>query len=640
MAKKLAYVFASAILLASTPISAEAAATRGIKKKDLVNITVTYTYNNQQLQKQVTCYHGAGGKASKSGKTYTFTSFAQMIKTLKKRHAHKKAIQLEQALKTASDTACKSQTPPPGGFPDFLSLKAYTGPFGEDQARTLFDRFAFSASPERIQLAVADGLAKTITKLTTFTPEPNLDAIETNMRCNGLLPGDPRNGTTNYTCDTTDVNDIDMGGLKAAIVYKMWYSQNGFFHNLFFFLHNRFQSVNTRVLGGCTTWAVGPYVDLVRRASQSGDYIQYLKDFGTDYFGAIIWLHLLDSTKDKPNEDEGREILQLGGTGAQNLDGTPVYGDLDIAQNALALSGWIDTYDSNANHGHGLCVPAYSWALHAPGPETIFIGTPYQAQVSDLNSVVAAIANHPRLAERIAENIYDEYINPYATPAAIRELAGQIRANNYNLITTLRTVMASQALYATKSQKSIPKQPLEYVLGFLRITGIPLTGDYYQLTNILSDIGQVPLEPGTVFGWTNRNGLAGESYVLNRRNAIISLLNQNATDLSSKGYTYWDRFLTGLPADSTASQQFIARLENWFHVTLNANQIAALDQFLNYDQNTCNQYTHCAAGQATYLVRDQFDAAVDSQNEGRTSNSYKTRGAVAMMAMMPDFMMK
>jgi hypothetical protein len=67
--------------------------------------------------------------------------------------------------------------PPPGVF----LLAPYTGPFGEEQARILFDRFGFGATPERVAQAVSDGLDLTVTKLTTWQSENapyNLDAIE------------------------------------------------------------------------------------------------------------------------------------------------------------------------------------------------------------------------------------------------------------------------------------------------------------------------------------------------------------------------------------------------------------------------------------------------------------------------------
>ena len=40
---------------------------------------------------------------------------------------------------------------PPSG--DAFSLAPYTGPFAEEQARTLFERFGFGAPPERIAQA-------------------------------------------------------------------------------------------------------------------------------------------------------------------------------------------------------------------------------------------------------------------------------------------------------------------------------------------------------------------------------------------------------------------------------------------------------------------------------------------------------
>lgn len=610
---------------------------RAIKSTEISKANVTVKVNGKKTKSKLFCYKHKAGMATKIKGGYSFATFKAMMKS----QPSKKP--LYSALNKAGQDICKSgdTTTPVGPLPDYLSMDKYTGPFGEEQARILFDRFGWSASPERIQKAVQDGLDKTITSLTTFVGEPNLDVIEKNMQCNGLLPDDPRNGTDNYKCDPLDPNDIDMGGLKSALLYRHWYTQNPFLDRMIFFIHDRFQSVNTRVLGGCRTWAVRDHINMLRKAGLTGDYVQFLRDFGQDYFGAIIWLHLLDSTNVAPNEDEAREILQLGGTGPYNLDGSPVYGDYDIAQNALALTGWSENREYRDINGYRKCIPTYSEQAHAQGPKRIFVGTSHERTVDGLDDVVDAIRDHPRLAENIAENIFDDFINPYATPAAIRQLAAIIEGNHHNLLETFKVVMASKAVYADKSRKSIPKQPLEILIGFLRITGLPIVYDYYALRDMADRLGQVDLSPNTVFGWRNRDALAGEALVLTRRNTLISLLGQNTDDLrDKKGYTYWDRFLQGLPSDGTASTQLVQRLQSWFNVRLNARQVATMVQYLDYDQHECNRYTQCAAGQKYYLQRKQFDPAVDSSDEGRMSDSYKTRGAIAMITMMPDFMMK
>ena len=200
--------------------------------------------------------------------------------------------------------------------------------------------------------------------------------------------------------------------------------------------------------------------------------------------------------------------------------------------------------------------------------------------------------------------------------------------------------MGSKAIYASKSRKSIPKQPLEILVGFLKVTGTPSIYDNNWLRSHAENMGQLDLSPNTVFGWRNRDALAGEAHVLTRRNVLISLLNQDISDLKDKGFNYWDRFVQGIPADGTASAQFVKRLQKWFNVSLNSTQEATMVQFLDYNQYECNQWSKCATGQKYYLERDPFDAAVDSKDEGRESGAYKTRGAIGMITMMPEYLMK
>ena len=164
-----------------------------ISASDLSTKSVTITIGKKSSVRSVTCYKGVGGKASRVKKTYSFTPYSSLLRSAKANGAKRSVIELYAALKAASVNACKldipnlptpaptptpkpTPTPVQNTTPDFLSMSPYTGPFGEDQARTLFDRFAYGAPPERIAQAVADGLAVTIQKLTNYTPEPDLDA--------------------------------------------------------------------------------------------------------------------------------------------------------------------------------------------------------------------------------------------------------------------------------------------------------------------------------------------------------------------------------------------------------------------------------------------------------------------------------
>jgi len=119
---------------------------------------------------------------------------------------------------------------------DTFSLAAYTGPFGEEQARILFDRFGFGAPPERIAQAVSEGLDPTIAKLTTWQSETtpyNLDAIVADWVCDAWLSGDSQN-----TCASTGTYDFHKAHYSDSKLIKFLHSPNQYFYKLILFLHD------------------------------------------------------------------------------------------------------------------------------------------------------------------------------------------------------------------------------------------------------------------------------------------------------------------------------------------------------------------------------------------------------------------
>lgn len=585
-----------------------------IQQSDVFANSVTVKVGKKKKNATVYCLDRTPGGVKQSSKGLVFTSFSKSLASLKKKGVVSGTkVQMFKALKKQGDKLCVK--------PDFLSLSKYRGNFGPAQARALFDRFAFGASPERIQQAVAEGLDATVNSLTTYSAEPGLDNIEVSLRCDGRLPGDPNK----ETCEGP--NDLYFPGVRFALYYRYWYSQNPLFEKLFQFVHDERLSASANALDGCERYALVNHIDMIRRLVRGGSYVDYMREWNSDLMGHLEYLDGASNRGDNPNENYAREFWELGTVGPTDLNGNPVYSDNDIAQAALAFSGWKVYYDNPTQ----TCVRSYSPDLHAPGPKVIFQGTPYQATVYDAEDVLRATFNHPRTAEGLAEDLWKEFINPFPTPRAIRELADVIRGNNFNLLATVKTMMLSQAVQAERSKKSLIKHPVDLLFGFLRTTGIPLNNaNYWFFESRLDQMGQVPLLPPTIFGW-NPERLAGEAFVLEWRNTSLLLVLQDAEQMRDQGFDFKERFLTGLPTTSAPSLAVIDRMSEQLNINLTSGQRAVLDQYMNYTRQNC--YQDCN-GQETHVVRDVFDGALDGDGE------FKLRGLLNILATSNEYRMK
>lgn len=637
--------------------SVHAAARRGAPRAGTVvdpasvtQVTVEIGAGKKKTQ-VISCVNSVPGFVKPSKGAQKFTSYAQQLKTLKKQSASAAQIGLARTLAKLGKTACKESsvpsTPmnpnpeqPPSNTPA-LSLARYTGPFTENEARILFGRFAFGASEARIQEAVADGLDTTITKLTTYQSDDALTGAILDIECDTYLAGDKNNNPT--ACTANNMNSFSRDGMRLGLNYRILNSPNRYFNKLLTFLHDERLATGSSAARDEEKYAVRDHMGLLLRAAASGDYMQYMRDWNDDLLGHLRWLDGASNKGTSPNENYAREFWELGTVGPTDLDGNPVYTDVDLAQSALAFSGWtLVRVEERDGLGavYNRIVKAFSTALHAPGVFTIFAGTPYAAQVTNQEEVLQATFRHPRVAEHLAEDIWKEFVNPFPTKEKIRELAQLIRDNNYKLHPVMRKVMGSNAVYAAESRKSLVKHPMDLMFGFMAQFpefkvphwNTPLHGFDYNM----SRLGQRLLSPPTVFGWDEKR-LAGEAFVLDWRNVAVEMLGQWNFN---KDYQYdvKAQMVNGVTSSLDAIQKYAKRL----NVELTNEQVAQLDQFMNFQYRVCKDWRlnedECKGGAPFYLEREAFDAS--PLNKNAWTSDYKVLGVIAALMMMPDYRMK
>jgi hypothetical protein len=529
---------------------------------------------------------------------------------------------------------------------DTLSLAPYTGPFGEPEARTLFERFGFGAPPERIAQAMSDGLETTITKLTTWQSEKtpyDIDAIVFDYGCDTWIKGDPLDGRERAdgqpgACNPGDPYDFRFSSYTDARLIYFLHSPNQYFYKLILFLHDE------RMAGSDSDadkyFYRHVYVDhwnMLVNAAKSGDFIQFMRDWMKDGMGHVFWLSGENNLKALPNENFAREFWELGTLGTTDLNGNPVYTDIDIANAARVHTGYsrAKASDNLGVYHYGV----YNQADHATGAYDIFVNTPYYAKVSTQEELLQATFRHPRAAEGLAEDLWKEFINPQKDANAIRQLAQIIRDSNYNLTPVMRVIMRSKALYAPGSKDSLIKQPLELLIGFLRSlpgynpTNIHSGDDYTALAKYSDGLGQVVLSPNTVFGWDEKV-LAGASYVKAWRDVVNQLVTTNigTTGNFFAKYNLESNILNGL----TTTDDVIDRLSHWFNVPLNSGQRNFLNNYLNTQPKLCTSSTTsqptCSAGDKFYTQPSPFFTSGDRLD--------RLKGVITILVNQPSYRTK
>ena len=206
-------------------------------------------------------------------------------------------------------------------------------------------------------------------------------------------------------------------------------------------------------------------------------------------------LQVLDnafSTKRAPNENYGRELLELHTVGVGGG-----YAETDIRTSALILTGMSTESESGEYY--------YKQIRHHVGPLSV-MGWSHpnkSAYGEDVAvSYLTYLAKHPSTAKRLATKLATRFVADYPPAALVDRLAGVYLANNTAIGPVLRTLFTSAEFAASGGQKV--KRPLEDAISTVRLLGV---GPGENLSAYMSGLhyntriaGQAPM------GWPAPNG--------------------------------------------------------------------------------------------------------------------------------------
>lgn len=253
--------------------------------------------------------------------------------------------------------------------------------------------------------------------------------------------------------------------------------------------------------------AFGNYRDLLRDVTRSSSMGKYLD--------------LANSTKPGlgggANENYPRELLQLftvglwklGSDGSTLLDSNnapiPTYTQTDVAQLALALTGWVYAQPpgGQAYEWHGAPMVAAP-QNHDFGPKTVLgVTIPAgQSVEADLEAALDILMNHPNTAPFVATRLIRSLVLSNPSAAYIQRVAQVFHDTDGNLQATLTAILTD-----VEARTDLPtpdsgrlKEPILHLCGFLRA----LNGHFKnpnQLVYLFENLAQSPLNPPSVFGW-------------------------------------------------------------------------------------------------------------------------------------------
>ncbi|HJZ45928.1 MAG TPA: DUF1800 domain-containing protein, partial [Roseiflexaceae bacterium] len=194
------------------------------------------------------------------------------------------------------------------------------------------------------------------------------------------------------------------------------------------------------------------------------------------------------------NENYAREVMELHTVGA---DGG--YTQDDVTTVARVLTGWTVAGRNAGQPGEFQFLPR----LHDDGEKHIaFLNLALRAGggIADGEALLAALAAHPKTAERIARKLCVTFVSDDPPQPLVERAAKAYLDGDTDTRATLKTILTSDEFKQSAGQKV--KLPLRALVSSIRALGADI-GDGKQLLPLvqqLRDMGQA------FFGWQAPNG--------------------------------------------------------------------------------------------------------------------------------------
>jgi uncharacterized protein (DUF1800 family) len=324
------------------------------------------------------------------------------------------------------------------------------------------------------------------------------------------------------------VNLDSLAGNGARWIYRMVNSQRPLEEKMTLFWHHIFATAFHK---GEHVATLIQQIETFRRNGLS-DFRTILLDLSHDP-AMMYWLDNNENHNGDPNENYGRELMELFSMGVGN------YTENDVKVAARAFTGW--TYKQPIPlypYGHYQADFVYRDDDHDDSIKT------YLGHTGDLNGedIVDIIVQQPATARFVSKLLYHFFVAdemqvpawntvPPKDPIAIDTLASEFIKSDGDMRSVLRVLFNSNFFKEARFQRV--KSPIELVAGTVKLLGTHRFPDPSQvdLASAVVVMGQHLMNPPTVEGWhTGKEWIDGGT--LNER---VNFAVEQFSDVSKPG---------------------------------------------------------------------------------------------------------
>lgn len=221
----------------------------------------------------------------------------------------------------------------------------------------------------------------------------------------------------------------------------------------------------------------------------------------------LVYLNNLENTAEAPNENLGRELLELFTLGQGRG-----YTEQDIREVSRALTG-NSLEDSTGQF-------MFQRSAHDKGQKTIFGATAYFSA----NDLPDLILSQPSFGPYIVEKMWRFFISDTPDAAQVADITAQWKASDWDLPTLYRAVLSTPGFWDQANRGTLVKSPWELYIGFNRTFGSTPT-EAMELHDLTLDAGQTLFMPPNVAGWQEGAAWITDASLAQRTASLQEMMN-------------------------------------------------------------------------------------------------------------------
>jgi uncharacterized protein (DUF1800 family) len=218
----------------------------------------------------------------------------------------------------------------------------------------------------------------------------------------------------------------------------------------------------------------------------------------------LVYLDNGENVKKHPNENFGRELLELFTMGVGN------YSERDVREAARSFTGWTnDVLEFKIDKDQ-----------HDAGEKT-FLG---RTGTLDGTDIIETILNQKVTGEHVAGKMYRFFVRDEISPSVRTELGRGFKDSRYQVRPLLKRMFLSKDFYSAASMATQIKSPVLLVVSTYKKMGLrelPTVPDFGRLTG---GLGQTLFDPPNVAGWAGGRTWITPATLLQRGNLFRDVL--------------------------------------------------------------------------------------------------------------------